>query len=619
MAGGLPEPRVSRNQQNTQLSYELPNRIYTAKAYPLQSPNGSSIILYGHENGVRIVWRGGRSFRPATYAEAAKKTNGADTNIISLDDDDDSPMTATFVDKPEFEEDEEEHDPSRPYPNILQTLDLYFGADVQSIALLSTSILKADQGPKSSLQHIKQNIVFTAACGDNVVRLVALPLTPPSPASKSRPALGYNFTQANVGNGFWGETIVLLSGHQKPLDAVSMTVEYTDKSENAKSAEIIVASHSREVTGRLLLYRVSLSSPPSHVEPFQTILLSSPARAISFNPALPKEVRSTHLLVADSTGVCRIYDYKRLVNAPANDEDSTSHVSEQGTWLLSLYPGFQRGKTENYRGVHAGMGRKAILDAKWVSNGKAILVLLNDGEWGVWDIEGAGPGASQGLLSAQSITGGSQSSFSLTGFIEGATKIRAAAPPLQITASKFAPMTPSTRKSADLFSGNASSAPVRGQLSVVDVSASLTSSSDESIVFWLGESFAVIPSLSKYWTANVRKSVTGGNIFNGTPGGRIIKLESIDLQGERCSGIDQLPKTKTAPNGLPADIIILGEHRFTILSAGKPVSQFQTSTRIILSEKSNNNSGELLDVSAIDQVLSQMENTNGFEARRKLF
>jgi hypothetical protein len=581
-------------------SYELPHRIHTAKTYPLNSSNGSAVVIYGHEKGVKIIWRGGRPFKASKQVTGphSQKPNGAQEAVISLDSDDEGTAPA-YVDKPEFE-DEEELDPSNPHPSILQDLDLYLGTDVVHLALLPTSFLKAEGESWRGLHGLKEKIVFAASCSDNLVRLVILPLTPPSPTSKARPEFRSNFTNANAGNGSWGETVILLNGHQKPSSGVAMTAEVPGRQ---AGAYIIVASHSREITGSLLLYRISISSPTPHSQPFQRILLNSPAVSISFSPSLSQQ-RSSHLLVADATGVCRIYDYSRIVKSPVADEPVPGALLyEQGTWLLSLYPGFQKNKNET---SNTSFRRKSITDAQWVLGGKAILALLNDGEWGIWDIEGAGPVASQGLLSRQGIKGGSRSEFSLTGFIEG-IKSRAPAPP-QI-GSKLMPMTPATRKAADPFGSKLPSGPLRGQISIVEVPpASPSNPPEESIIFWLGDSFASIPSLSKYWAANSRKSSNGGNLFNGTPGGRMTKLENIDLQGERCSGIDQVAKQHTA-TGLPTDVLILGEHRFTILSVGKPTSQFQAPLRMALVEKNTNVVGEL-DVVGIDQALARMESSN---------
>jgi hypothetical protein len=610
-------------------SYELPHRIHTAKPYPLRSSNGSTILIYGQENGVRIVWRGGRRFKPDKESSAApKKANGTDKGVISLDSDDEGPSAQPFEDKTEFE-DEEELDHTRPYPNILQHLDLYFGTDVLHLAILPSSILKAESTSWRSLESLKQKIVFTASCADNSVRLVTLPLTPPSPLSKSRPDFRSSFTTANAGNGKWGETVVILGGHQKPSDGVSMNVEFPSQGEakgDSKSStpvgpQMIIASYSREVTGLLLLYRVPITAPKPLIEPFQSIYLTSPAKSISFNPALTDPYAS-QLLVADSTSACRIYDYKLLANNTPSDESSSDLVAERGTWLLSLYPGFQKqpeSSTPQNIGAHAGFGRKTIVDAKWVSSGRAIIVLLEDGEWGIWDIEGVGPGASQGLLGRQGIKGGSLSYFSIAGFIEGAKARNSDRP--KIASSKFAPMTPGTRKSVDLFGIRGTLGQVRGQISVIEIpSSSATKPAEESIVFWLGESFTVIPSLSKYW-ATAKSTGGRGNLFSGTPGGRMIKLESIDLQGERCSGIEQIAKVAALPvstTALSSDVVILGEHRFVILSAGKQTPAGRSENRLALVE-TNANGGDL-DVSEIDRALARMDSrdSSGFVGKRKL-
>ncbi|KAE8442015.1 hypothetical protein EG329_003916 [Mollisiaceae sp. DMI_Dod_QoI] len=619
----MSSPRVSKNPQNTQLSYELPHRVHTAKAYPILSSNGSTIILYGHENGVKIVWRGGRPFRTSQPAPApAQKTNGGGA-VISLDSDDEGESAKPFEDIPEFEEDEEELDPLRPYPSTLQVLDLCFNTDVLDLAILPSSVLKADGPSWRGLESLKQKLIFTAACADNTVRLVTLPLSPPSPASKARSELRTDFTLATAGKGKWGETVTLLTGHQKPSNGLSMTADSigepgalvkADSNPNSTEPHLVVASHSQEVTGLLRLYRVSIKSPQNHVGPFQSIYLSSPAKAISFNPALSEQY-SSRLLVADSIGACRIYDHKLLIKAA--EDSSETPLAEQGTWLLSLYTGFQNTKNDSQTSAAAaytGFGRKSIIDAQWVSGGKAILVLLNDGEWAVWDVEGAGVAASRGLLGRQGIKGGSKSEYSLTGYLDGAIKSRSSGPP-QMTSSKFAPMTPGTRKTVEPFGSRSLTVSARGQISVMDIpSASPTSPLEESVLFWFGETYAVIPNLAKYWSAH--KHGGSGNLFTGPSGARLIKLENIDLQGERCSGVEQIPKSPTS-SGLSADVLILGEHRFTIITTGKqskPLIAPKTETRLVLAERATN--GGELDVMGIEQALTRMENG---ASRRKIF
>ena len=556
---------------------------------------------------MKLVWRGGKPFKKAQEsATPAQKANGTGNAVISLDSDDEGDSGKAFEDKPEFEDNEDELDPSRPYPRILQELDLHFGTDVLHLAILPDPFLKSDGPSAPGLESLKQKIVFTAACADNILRLVTIPLTPPSPKSKARPELRSDFTLANAGRGTWGETVAMLNGHQKPSDGVSMTLEFVnEKKSQAVETQIVVASHSREVTGRLLLFRVSLKSSRPAVEPFQSVYLTSPAKSISFNSSLSRQLTS-HLLVADSIGVCRIYDYK--ASTKVND-DPDSPVTE-GTWLISLYTGFQSTKSDSQPlGTHAGFGRKTIIDAQWVSAGRAVIVLLSDGEWAVWDIE---PGASQGVLPKAGLQGGSRTKYSLTGYIDAAPKSRTSGPP-QITSSKFAPMTPGTRKSTEPFGSRASNVTLRGQISVFEVpSYSPTSPSEESILFWLGEAFTIIPNLSKYWAANAGKK-SGPGPFTGIPGTRAIKLDNVELQGERCSAVAQLSKSST---GTHPDIIIAAEHRFVILSTGKPVRQSEG--RMVLVEKSTNGaSGGELDVVGIEQALARME--NGMDVRRKIF
>ena len=91
-------------------------------------------------------------------------------------------------------------------------------------------------------------------------------------------------------------------------------------------------------------------------------------------------------------------------------------------------------------------------------------------------------------------------------------------------------MTPGSRKAANPFNERGSDSRVRGQISVVEVrSSSPTAPSEESILFWLGDTYAVIPSLAKYWAANAQKTVGSGSLFGDPSSARMIKLENVDL------------------------------------------------------------------------------------------
>lgn len=539
--------------------------------------------------------------------------NGTSNAVISLDSDEEGEPEQPFVDKVEFE-DEEEEDATRPYATILQTLDLNFATGVLHLAVLPTALLKAEGLSYRSLDSLKDKIIFAAACTDNSIRLVILPLTPPSPASKDRADFRSDPSSANAGGGKWGETMITLGGHQKPANTLSITLEYQSNAVDKSEPQFIVASHSTEISGRLLLFRTAMKATRHAIDPFQSVLLSSPAQSISFNTGLGKE-QSSHLLVADSMGVCRIYDHRLLIRS--SDEPTDAPLVERGTWLLSLYAGFHSNKSDSHpqtTGIHAGFGRKSIIDAQWVSGGRAIIALLEDGEWAIWDIEGVGPEAPKGLLGRHGLQGGSKSEYSLTGYIDGAPKTKLSGPP-QITASKFAPMTPGTRKSTEPFSTKSTGRLVLGRISVLDIaSTSAIGVAEESVLMWYGENFLVIPHLAKYWAANARKSGGTGNLFGGPANSRITKLEGVNLQGERCSGVEQLPRTAASSH---SEFIILGEHRYIIVATGKPAKTpaATISGRPALTE--DDKTGGELDVVGIEQALSRME--NGLGTKRKIF
>jgi hypothetical protein len=89
-------------------------------------------VLYGYEDGVGILWRGGRPLKTMAAAPskpASKpppKVNGTKDAIMIIDSDDDEPAKSAPPPPPkaEFEEEEEELDPDQPYPSIVQQLRL---------------------------------------------------------------------------------------------------------------------------------------------------------------------------------------------------------------------------------------------------------------------------------------------------------------------------------------------------------------------------------------------------------------------------------------------------------------------------------------------------------------
>ncbi|EQL03779.1 Nup37p-like protein [Ophiocordyceps sinensis CO18] len=186
-------PRIRRTAQNTQFAYNLSRRINDVQAYPVQSPQGATILIYAHDNGITLVWRGGRRLKPSEKQVPKEKQNGAPDDIVMIidSDDEDQPpakaqATPGFEDKPRFD------DAAEPtaYPESIQTLDLALGTSVLNVAVIpmapsaAQDIFTAGKAP-----FLAETMVFAVSCVTNDVYVITLPLTPPSPESKARAEL----------------------------------------------------------------------------------------------------------------------------------------------------------------------------------------------------------------------------------------------------------------------------------------------------------------------------------------------------------------------------------------------------------------------------------------------
>ncbi|KAK6420843.1 hypothetical protein LTR95_016889, partial [Oleoguttula sp. CCFEE 5521] len=152
----LSEPTVTRRERKIQLTYDLPHRIRCAAIYPLPAPNGSTVILYGNDRGLRVLWRGGRRIkaadRPPPLANSAN-------DVIMIDDSDDEPAAPPPPQKVEYEDDEEEPDEETPYPSIIQEMDIPLGSPVLHLAIPS---LPPDAKQRADLK----DIVKVTTCDD---------------------------------------------------------------------------------------------------------------------------------------------------------------------------------------------------------------------------------------------------------------------------------------------------------------------------------------------------------------------------------------------------------------------------------------------------------------------
>ena len=584
-----------------------------------------------------MVWRGGRPFKQPTSEQKPANANGETTGMVAnLNSDGDHVPETPLGDTPLFEDEEEEYDPSEPYSPIMQTLDLTLGVEVLYLAFPRLPATLQKTSLDSLPAFMAHKLLCVLACSDFTTRVLTVPLMPPSPKSKARPEIRNAVSHLEVREGPFGEqmfTFTVDPGHRSLPKGVSMTLtaskledEEDDDMEDDEQTEmlsapsrtasrsrsrsrlgrdeswdLLVASHSSDLSGLLLIYRVPLVADgfrisPEHQNPWRIHNLASPAITVEFNTALYPAARHSRLLVAEAKGNVRILD-----SVPGSR-------AAQGHWLVSLHSEFEISQASMIR-------RRAILDAKWVLGGKCILVLLAEGKYGLWDIENAGPKSTNTINAPQPLT-----SFALDGWVSNSLKSRPmmrSSAPKNENKTKFAPMTPSTRKMKQeaLFAGPISVAQVEGQarggLFVCAVQESSNSrADDESVLFWHENNIMIIPSLLTHWQNKVRQA---GNLFGTGIKGEPLLINSIQLGGEYCNDVGLFLCSKEPAKEFmsQAEILVTGEHRLLIITPPlvEPAAPLEPSPPPMSSSVDQQllAKGEL-DVHGMDRILAGMSN-----------
>ena len=588
------------------------------------------------------------------------KANGASKNtIIIIDsDDDDPPPNATNPshDKPTFEDEENEYDPLEPYSPILQHLDLALGAEVLHIAFAQVPSESARYMSASIPPILLQKVVVAATCSDCSVRLITLPLIPPSPASKLHTDLRSNLAFAGNPKGSHGTHVLTLSasaGHQTIPSGVSITYtsrgagevedgdqqvgeEDVDKplsasnsrrrlpSKNKSKAEespgrsqwdLLLASHSPEITGMLLLYRIPIVQAGSGADtdymlstdnlmPFQVQYFPSPATKITFNSSLYPSKRHSQLLIASPEGTVRIYDCL---------SSNSSGGKSQGSWLISIHSPF---------GNHSNgtPSRKRIMDAAWVLGGKGIIAVLADGEWGVWDLEGTASKAKTGSRRSGDGTSGVLAPFALSGWLGSpASSVAKSSNSKPETKSILTPMTPGTRRVREevLFTGPPMNETyhLKGGISVTKFEDPKQDYiSTEAVTLWHGTKILTIPNLHSYWAI---QAAGKGSLFGVTSQSRPTQIDDLNLGGEMASSVDQSPltaKNETSPSH--RDLVIAAEHRLVFLVAPLQEPELEDMLSPTETEKPETTDRQLLargelGIGGMERILAGMTQGNG--------
>jgi hypothetical protein len=617
--------------------------VHDATIYPAKAPNGSTIILTGLENGVGISWRGGHPLKKASAQskQPAKpaKVNGTNNDaIMIIDSDDDEPATTApqSSHEAEFEEEEAELDPDQPYPSFVQQLRLALNTEVLHIAVPQIPTISSLRPADTVPAIFSTRMVFAVTCADCTVRIVTLPLSPPPDAAKEKPLSAKSQ---------YGEEIVKIQAHQSVARGVTMT--WTSRSEpSSKEAsdddmevddeedagstpgrrrrkedsrsrsnglaqdgfDLLVASHSAELGGLLKIWRFQLaetSLTATHpIAPYKTVTLRKHASSVTFNTAQYPKRRHSQLLITDTAGTCRIYD----VFAPGKRRAHGS-PSEAGAFVGTFRSSFESVKNNAYTPAILA-ARKPIIDATWASDGRHILTLLADGEWGVWDVDRSGPSPPADPLA-----------FSLRGYVgtsEKDSSTGGASSPKRGSRNSLAPMTPNTRrrKEENLFKGSPSisaHAP-HGGITVASLPSSNGAASEESVIIWYGAELYRIADLAKFWSRTA--SASGGQSL---PSPSLTQIQDISLFGESITSISQFDTTSQASRmAIPRDLLISAEHRLIIVTGttkalGRDTNALFSQEQIESDDARKTDQALLshgaLDLGGMDRLLDDMESS----------
>lgn len=575
-------------------------------------------------------------------------SNGVSEDTVMLTGSDEGALEdfelPPYQGNPDFEEKDGEFDVSEPYELVVQTLDLPLGVEVLHLAFPHLPADPHRPGLESLPILFSQKLVLAVACSDFSVRVILIPLLPPSPQSKSR--LELRDTRSNLGTGksMFGEQMIVLSSgttHRSIPKGVSVSMTSNppedpediymggDDASNLKpdlrrslprSAsrsrsrsrledhrwDLLIASHSADLSGFLLIHRIPISvgkadlSPELHI-PWRIQYLASPTVSVCFNPALYPASRHSQLLIAEARGAVRILDCLPQSKAA------------EGSWRLSLYTDFESLHDSTSR-------RKPILDARWVLGGKAILVLLANGKWGIWDLENAGPKSTDGTNPPRSTSVECLTSFALESWVGDSLKSRKflkTSSTKTENRSKLAPMTPGTRKMRQkaLFTEPAlqQDGPVRGGLSVSPVhESSDITANDEAVLVWHGSTITVIPNLFVHWQNKVRGS---GNLFGSGAKGEPILINNIQLGGDSCKGSSLIPSHHrlglTKDDTTPLEVLVTGDHRLVIVTSpiAEPQMPLSPPSPLVSSTADQQllTRGDL-DVDGMDRILASISN-----------
>lgn len=538
-AQGAPQSPGLHQGANTIFSYEFTQRLHDARVYPIQAPNGSTIIVYGYDWGLAVIWRDGeRLDEETTNAKGASSTVNPNRYDILVDEKKDGEYYEIIP------SDEELEDETNQSPSIVKESNFVFGASTLGFTFPPLARDSALQGYPSLPTFVRKSLIIAAFSSDHKVRLITVAL---DPAKRSYQVASFSL--------------------QAIPEAIAVTLARRPQpsTEDPEGFDFLIASCASERLPKVHFTRIPLEMTSKKLQKPQTFneeCFVSSITAVAFNSAVLSTDRGSQVLIADRDGCVQIYD---PLLTPS-DNDAPDNI---GPWLAKFYSPFESPKAIDIN-TPTTVRRKPILDASWTFQGRSIIALLSDGEWGIWDLYGGGPGDASANVSRRqyfAVHGyiGENVPASVESGVSGPKKPRG-------SRSSLAPMTPNTRrqKQESLFSGpmNTASTAPSGGVTVQQVPSASGAGIEDAVTFWYDNCAYAIPSLRRFWSRlSQEKTDSGGGSLYG-PG--LSRIEGLDLHGERIQRVSQLPSETSSSHTAQKDYIVVTEHRLTFLTNELP-------------------------------------------------
>lgn len=509
-----------------------------------------------------------------------------------------------------------------------------------------------EQAPPESWPSLYlHRIVVAVACADLSIRLVSASLDPPTPEVQDVSRLdvqtikifGPSSHQDYISDIAITHTTGILDDdqednkQQQASNAPSKQKSPTD----ARQWSLLIATISCTGAGLLLIHQIpiqgnSISPAPEHFLPIRRHYLRSSAISarLSFNTCPYPAVRHSNLLITLPSASCvKLYQvfptHSRERRGSTGTADSASTTrstrtsgSSRGKFLMSFLPSFvQEVSTVSPR-------RKGVLDARWLAGGRAVIALLEDGEWGIWDLEAVGPTSSasssganliRGQANIAGIHGGSLTKFAVRCTISPSVEARqkTSGAEAQPSSGSLAPMTPSTRKvrSEGLFNGDirqacaARSQTQYGSIHIEDRASGRPQ--DECAVISYGDENVYVSSLYSFWKSDIKPT----------------RLPAVKLGGQTQRCFSLFPTSNNDSNSSSTlfgmststpEFLIQTDHRLILsvnpLTEAPSTTNSAAETTFSLGPEASDQallaSGEL-DVDGMERILEEMGGSEG--------